>query len=154
MSILQGLLLRLYLLCTVLLNRWNSSQIKICVYVQDLMLYSPDKFHLYCPYKTFTSLILISGLGFLDVLQSFLFAVQALWAVAQQTASLLICCACWLQCCSCCSYRRLFCFVYLFYMLAIVIYYSSSCLPPFCSPNDWESLQVNSFSCQWYGIFI
>lgn len=51
-------------------------------YVQDLMLYSAGKLHLYSLYKMFTYLSLISGLRLLDVPQSFLFSMQAVRGVA------------------------------------------------------------------------
>lgn len=61
-------------------------------------MYFADKLYLYSPHKMFAYLILISGLMALDVLQSFLFSVQAVCGVAWQAAHLCLHCASCLPC--------------------------------------------------------
>lgn len=116
-------------------------------YICTNVSYSPDKLRLYSLYKMFTYLSLISCLRFLVVLQCSLFPQR----LSEVLHSKLLISADTL-CPTCCSCRRLFCFAYLYYMLTIIISSSSLWFPTFCSPNDWELLQANSFSCKWYCI--
>lgn len=122
-SILQGLLLRLYLLYAVLLNRWKSSQRKINVYVQILQInYTCILFT-----KCLLTQVWFQAWGFWMFFSLSCFpcrlseVLHSKLLISANTLCLLL-----TLCPTCFFYRRLFCFVYLYYMLAIIISYSSS----------------------------